>query len=34
MCIAFHPFLPGSKGTKDMVNKARQAGIETYIITE
>lgn len=34
MCIAFHPFLPGSKGTKNMVTRAREAGIETYVITE
>lgn len=34
MCIAFHPFLPSSKGTKDMVNRAKRAGIKTYNVTE
>lgn len=32
MCIAFHSFIPKSKGTKDMVERARKAGIETYIV--
>lgn len=34
MCIAFHGYLEKSKGTKDMVNKARAAGIETYVINK
>jgi hypothetical protein len=29
--IAFHTNIKNSKGTKDMVLKARKAGIETYI---
>jgi hypothetical protein len=32
MCIAFHRFLTGSKGTKDCVRRAIEAGIPTYLI--
>jgi len=32
MCIAFHPYLSKSKGTKDMVEKAKAAEIKTYVI--
>jgi hypothetical protein len=32
MCIAFHRFLAGSKGTKDCVRRAIEAGIPTYLI--
>jgi acetylglutamate kinase len=32
MCIAFHKFLAGSKGTKDCVRRAIEAAIPTYLI--
>jgi hypothetical protein len=32
MCVAFHRFLTGSKGTKDCVRRAINAGIPTYLI--
>lgn len=34
MVIAFHSDIEHSKGTKDMVTRARKHGIETYIITK
>jgi len=34
MVIAFHKNIAKSKGTKDMINRAKKAGIKTYIITE
>jgi hypothetical protein len=34
MVIAFHGYIEKSKGTKDMVSKARAAGIQTYIVTK
>jgi hypothetical protein len=30
--IAFHPDLRNSKGTKDMVNRARKTGVEVQVI--
>ena len=30
--LAFHPYLPGSRGTKNMVEKARQAGVPVRVI--
>jgi hypothetical protein len=32
LCVAFHRFLAGSKGTKDCVRRAIVAGIPTYLI--
>lgn len=32
LCLAFHRFLPGSKGTKDCCRRAIAAGIPTYLI--
>jgi hypothetical protein len=32
MCVAFHRFLSGSKGTNDCVRRAIEAGIPTYLI--
>jgi hypothetical protein len=32
MCVAFHRFLAGSRGTKDCVRRAIEAGIPTYLI--
>lgn len=32
LVVAFHDFLPNSKGTRDMVSRARKAGIRTYVI--
>jgi hypothetical protein len=32
MCVAFHRFLAGSRGTKDCVRRANEAGIPTYLI--
>jgi hypothetical protein len=32
MCIAFHRFLATSRGTKDCVRRAIEAGIPTYVI--
>jgi hypothetical protein len=32
MCIGFHRFLTGSRGTKDCVWRAIEAGIPTYLI--
>jgi hypothetical protein len=32
MCVAFHRFIAGSKGTKDCVRRAITAGIPTYLI--
>jgi len=32
--LAFHPDLSKSKGTKDMVNRAAQAGVPVFIFTE
>jgi len=32
MCIAFHRFLASSKGTKDCVRRAIEAGIPTFLI--
>lgn len=31
--IAFHDFLPNSKGTKDMVEIAKAAGVPTYVVS-
>lgn len=33
MVIAFHPDIENSKGTKDMIKRARGQSIKTYIIT-
>ncbi len=33
LVLAFHSDLPNSKGTKDMVRRARKAGIKTQVIT-
>lgn len=30
LCLAFHRFLPNSKGTRDCVSRALKAGIETW----
>jgi len=32
MCIAFHQFLRQSRGTKDCVRRALEAGIPTYLV--
>jgi hypothetical protein len=32
LVLAFHPNINESKGTKDMVNRARKAGIEVLVI--
>jgi hypothetical protein len=32
MCIALHRFLATSRGTKDRVRRALEAGIPTYLI--
>jgi hypothetical protein len=32
MCLVFHRFLTGSRGTKDCVRRALEAGIPTYLI--
>jgi hypothetical protein len=32
LCLAFHRFLPGSKGTKDCARRALAAGIPTWLI--
>jgi hypothetical protein len=32
MCVAFHRFLRQSRGTKDCVRRAIEAGIPTYLI--
>jgi hypothetical protein len=32
MCVALHRFLASSKGTKDCVRRAIEAGIPTYLI--
>jgi hypothetical protein len=32
MCVAFHRFLARSRGTKDCVRRAIEAGIPTYLI--
>jgi hypothetical protein len=31
--IAFHDFIPNSKGTKDMVEIAKEAGVPTYVVS-
>ena len=31
--IAFHDFIPNSKGTKDMVEVAKAAGVPTYVVS-
>lgn len=33
MCVAFHDNIEASKGTKDMINAAKQAGINTVLVT-
>lgn len=33
LCFAFHHDLTASKGTKDMVRRARKSGIPTYVIS-
>lgn len=33
MCIAFHNDIENSRGTKDMVNRAKKAGIKTILVT-
>jgi hypothetical protein len=32
MCIAFHEYLAGSRGTNDCVRRAIEAGIPTYLV--
>jgi hypothetical protein len=32
MCVAFHRFLRQSRGTKDCVRRAIEAGIPTYLV--
>jgi hypothetical protein len=32
MCVAFHRFLAKSRGTKDCVGRALEAGIPTYLV--
>ena len=34
ICIAFHSDIENSKGTKDMITRAKDQGIETYVITK
>jgi hypothetical protein len=34
LVVAFHESIGSSRGTKDMINKAKNAGIETKVITE
>lgn len=34
LVLAFHNYIENSKGTKDMVNTARAAGVPVHIITE
>lgn len=34
LVLAFHNDLTNSKGTKDMVNRARKAGVQVEVITE
>lgn len=34
LVLAFHDFLDASKGTKDMVNAARNAGVPAQIVTQ
>lgn len=31
--LAFHPFLPASKGTADMIRRARKAGLPVTIVS-
>ena len=34
LVLAFHKNLDSSKGTKDMVNKAKKAGVKVLLVTE
>ncbi len=34
ICLAFHPFLGRSKGTKDCATQALKAGIPTWLVVD
>ena len=34
LVVAFHPDIEGSKGTKDMINRAKRLGYETEVVGE
>ena len=34
LVLAFHRFIANSKGTKDMVDRARKAGVRIKVVTE